>query len=137
MVEEVDCIPLAPTEPEEIKFKKWTKARHLRPLYIKAYVNGKPISKVLIDGGAVLNVMPYNTVKKLGKSRKDLKEMNMTMSNFIRGSTPTIGFLIAEQTVGSRTTNTVFFMVDAKPGYTILLRKEWMHANQCVPSTLH
>ena len=67
MVEEVECAFLVLTEPEEIRFKKWTKARHLRPLYIKAHINGKPISWVLIDGVAVLNVKPYSTVRKLGR----------------------------------------------------------------------
>ena len=34
-------------------------------------------------------------------------------------------------------TNIVFFVVDAKPGYIILLGREWIHANHCVPSTLY
>ena len=76
------------TKLGEIKFKKWTEARHLRPLYIKVHVNGKSISRILTDGGVVLNVMPCSTVNKLGKNHKDLKETNMTMSNFIGGSIP-------------------------------------------------
>ena len=67
----------------------------------------------------MLNVMPYSTVKRLGKSRKDLKENNMTMSNFTRESTPALGFLIAKLIVGFRTTNTMFFIVDAKQGYAV------------------
>ena len=59
------------------------------------------------------------------------------MSNFTRGSTPPLGFLIAELTVESKTTNTVFFVMDAKPRYTILLGKDYIHANQCIPSTLN
>ena len=137
MVEEAGCEALVPAEPEEIKFKKWTKARHLRPLYIKAHVNEKPITRVLIDGGVVFNMMPYSTVEKLGKSHKDLKKTNMTTSNLIEGSTPALGFLIAELIVGSRITNTLFFVVDARPRYTILLGREWIHANQCMLSTLH
>ena len=84
-----------------------------------------------------MNMMSYSTVKKLGKSRKNLKETNMTISNFTGGSTLALGFLITELTMESGITNTVFFMVDAKLGYTILLGGESIHANQCVPSTLH
>ena len=84
-------------------------------------MNGKPISGVLIDGGAVLNMMSYSMVKKLGKSYKDLKDTNMIMSNIIRGSTPALSVLIVELKVGFRTTNTVFLVVDAKLRYTILL----------------
>ena len=77
----------------------------------------------------MLNVMPYSTVRKLGKSHKDLKETNTTMSNFTGGSTLALGFLIAELTVGPKTTNTVFFVVNAKPGYSVFLGREWIHAN--------
>ena len=68
-------------------------------------------------------MMPYSTAKKLGKSCKDLKETNMIMSNFTSESTLALGFLIAELTVGFRTTDAVFFVVDAKLGYIILLGK--------------
>jgi hypothetical protein len=35
--------------------------QHLRPLYIKGYVDGRPMTKMLVDGGAAVNVMPYTT----------------------------------------------------------------------------
>ena len=137
VIEETKCVALVREELEEVRFKKWMKVRYLRPLYIKAHVNGKPINRVLIDGGVMLNIMPYSTFKRLGKSHKDLKETNMTISNFTRASTPALGFLIVELTMGSKMTNIVFFVMDSKPGYTVLLCREWIYANQCVPSTLH
>ena len=100
-------------------------------------MNGKPMSRVLIYRGAVLNVMPFSMVKKLSKGHKDLKETTMTISSFTSKSTLVIGFLIAELIVGSKTINTIFFVVDAKLGYTIFLGRKWIHANQCVPSILY
>ncbi|XP_066168758.1 intracellular protein transport protein USO1-like [Oryza sativa Japonica Group] len=40
--------------PEQAVFEKseGTKNQHLKPLYINDYVNGKPISKMMVDGGA-------------------------------------------------------------------------------------
>ena len=64
-----------------IKFEKPQLARHLKPLYIRAYIDGRPISRVLIDGGAIMNVMSVGILKKLGKSQKDLKETNIKMIN--------------------------------------------------------
>jgi hypothetical protein len=32
---------------------------------------------------------------------------------------------------------TTFFVVDVKGGYNVLLRQDWIHTNECVPSTLH
>jgi hypothetical protein len=56
--------------PEQAIFEKpeGTENRHLKPLYVKGFVNGKPISKMLVDGGAAVNLMPYATFKKLGRS---------------------------------------------------------------------
>ena len=64
MVEEAERATLVRGEPKEIRFKKWIKHGHLRPLYIKAHMNRKPANKVLIDRGAVLSVMPYSMVKR-------------------------------------------------------------------------
>ena len=41
-----------------IKFERPQLARHLKPLYIKAHIDGRPISRVLIDRGAIINGMP-------------------------------------------------------------------------------
>ena len=56
--------------------------RHLKPLYIKALINSKLVSVVFINGGAILNVMPIITLKKLGKNKLDLISTNMKMTNF-------------------------------------------------------
>jgi hypothetical protein len=39
-------------------FDKPSKNRHMRPLYLRGHVNRKPLTKMFIDGGAAVNVMP-------------------------------------------------------------------------------
>jgi hypothetical protein len=39
---------------------------HLKALYMKGHINGKPISRMLVDGGAIVNLMSYSLFKKLG-----------------------------------------------------------------------
>jgi hypothetical protein len=39
--------------------------------------------------------------------------------------------------VGSKTVLTSFFIVSSKSTYTVLLRRDWIHANCCIPSTMH
>jgi hypothetical protein len=51
---------------KKASFNKTARNRHMRPLYLKGYVNGKPLAKMFVDGGAAVNVMPYTTFKKLG-----------------------------------------------------------------------
>ena len=48
-------------------FDKPVKHLHLKALYVKGFVDGKPMSKMLVDGGASINLMPYTTFCKLGK----------------------------------------------------------------------
>jgi hypothetical protein len=36
---------------KQATFDKPAKNRHMRPLYLKGYVNGKPLNKMFIDGG--------------------------------------------------------------------------------------
>jgi hypothetical protein len=40
----------------------------LKALYMKGHINGKPISRMLVDGGAIVNLMSYSLFKKLGGS---------------------------------------------------------------------
>ena len=48
-------------------FDKPVKHQHLKALYMKGFVDGKPMNKMLVDGGASVNLMPYTTFRKLGK----------------------------------------------------------------------
>jgi len=63
-------------------FDKPVKHRHLKALYVKCFVDGKPMSKMLVDGGASINLMPYTTFHKLGKGPRDLIETNMMLKDF-------------------------------------------------------
>jgi hypothetical protein len=67
--------------PKEAIFQK-PKAteNHLKALYMKGHINGKPISRMLVDGGAIVNLMLYSLFKKLGGSDDELIKTNMTVS---------------------------------------------------------
>ena len=39
--------------------------RHIRPLYVRAYFNGKLVSKVLVDNGSTANMMPLRMLTAL------------------------------------------------------------------------
>lgn len=53
--------------------------QHLKPLYIRAKVNGVGINKVFIDCGACVNVMPLTLLKKIGRFTVDLACNNMVL----------------------------------------------------------
>jgi hypothetical protein len=39
---------------------------HVKPLFVKGYLQGWLVHKIMIDGGAGVNVMPLATFKKMG-----------------------------------------------------------------------
>jgi len=72
-------------------FDKPVKHRHLKALYMKGFVDGKPMSKMLVDGGASINLMPYTTFRKLGKGPGDLIDTNMMLKDFGGNASKTRG----------------------------------------------
>jgi hypothetical protein len=109
----------------------------MKPLFITSHVEGRPVRHVMVDGGAGINVMPISTFEKLGFSERELMKTNTRLSASIDEVTEAKGVVSMELTVGSKTTPTTFFIVDAKGKYNLLLGRDWIHANGCVPSTLH
>jgi hypothetical protein len=67
---------------KQATFDKPAKNRHMRSLYLKGYVNGKPLTKMFVDGGAAVNVMPYTTFRKLGMGPGDLMPSSIILNDF-------------------------------------------------------
>jgi len=55
---------------------------HLKPLLIQAKVDEVSVNKVLVDGGAAVNLIPRSLLKRIGKTDKDLKPHNVILSNY-------------------------------------------------------
>jgi hypothetical protein len=47
------------------------------------------------------------------------------------------GVISMELTVGSKTLTTTFFVAETQGNFSLILGRDWIHANQCVSSTLH
>jgi hypothetical protein len=111
---------------------------HLKPLHMKGHINGTLVHDMLVDNGAIVNVMPYLIYKKLGGTDEELVRTNMTITS-VGGGAPILARGIAnmEFTIGSKTLATAFFVVDVQGSYSLMLRRDWIHANCCVPSSLH
>jgi hypothetical protein len=111
---------------------------HLKALYMKGHVNGKHIACMLVDGGAIVNLMSYSLFEKLGGSDDELIKTNMTVSG-VRGGEPmgAKGVISMELTVGSKTLAMAFFVTETQGNFSLIFGCDWIHANQWVPSTLH
>jgi hypothetical protein len=138
VLSEEDVAHLAFGPKEAIFQKPKVTENHLKALYMKGHINGKPISRMLVDGGAIVNLMPYSLFKKLGSLDDELIKTNMAVSS-VGGGEPmgAKGVISMELTVGSKTLATAFFVAETQGNFSLILGHDWIHANQCVPSTLH
>ena len=48
-----------------------------------------------------------------------------------------VGALCVDLTIGSKTLPTTFFVINGKGSYSLLLGRNWIHANCCILSTMH
>ena len=113
------------------------KYRHLKPLYLKGYINGKPVNRMMVDTGAAVNMLPYTVCRKICRTEEDLIKTNMVLNDFKGNPTPAKGVLNVDLTIGHKTVSTSFFVVDSDGHYSALLGRDWIHANCCVLSTMH
>ena len=56
--------------PQPIIFEmpKEKSYKHLMGLYLKGFINGKPINRMLVDTGATVNLMPYSVLLRATES---------------------------------------------------------------------
>jgi hypothetical protein len=68
--------------PKKAMFEKPEESsQHLKSLYIQGHIDGKPISKMLVDGGATINLMSYSVFKKLGREDDELVKNNLMLND--------------------------------------------------------
>ena len=125
-------------KPQKVILEKpsMVMTRHIKPLYIIAHLNGRPVSKVLIDNGSTVNVMPLRMQRALRMSINDLIETEVVVSAFTEEISK-YGILPIDNTIGSKTALSAYFVTDSTTNYNILLGRDWIHANWCVLPSLH
>jgi len=60
------------------------------------------------------------------------------MLKYFKGNvSPAKGAVCVELTIGIKTLPTTFFVINGKGTYNLLFGRDWIHANCCIPSTMH
>ena len=124
--------------PQSAIFQKLADhVNHLKPLHVKGYINGKLVNNMLVDNGAMVNLMPYSLYKKPGGYDEELIKNKRTVKGAGGNSISAKGFALMKLTIRSKTLATAFFVAEVQGNYSLILGREWIHGNQCVPSSLH
>jgi hypothetical protein len=126
-------------EEQQVVFEKPHEGmkNHLKPLFIRAKINNVGVNKVLIDGGATVNLMPHSLLRKIGKFDTDLHTHNIVLSNYEGKTGHLMSVIQVDVFVGSTVRPTLFLVVPSMANFNLLLGREWIHGVGDVPSTHH
>ncbi|GAA0173819.1 hypothetical protein LIER_27355 [Lithospermum erythrorhizon] len=96
---------------------------HNNPLYVSGYVNESRISRMLVDGGSAVNILPLQTLKLLGISTEDLQQSHIIIQGFNQGGERTLGKVSLDLVIRKLETTSWFHVIDANDTYNILLER--------------
>jgi hypothetical protein len=68
----------------------------------RCHINGKPVSRMLIDGGAAINLMSYSIFKKLRREDGELVKTNLTLNGVGGNPMEARGVISMKLTIGSK-----------------------------------
>nr|KYP72167.1 hypothetical protein KK1_004751 [Cajanus cajan] len=110
---------------------------HLKPLLLTLMIEGQEVNKVLVDGGATVNILPKTMLKRFGKSLADLKPHNIMILDYAGKFSHLEGMILLDVQIGSVKRTTMFIVTPSKANFNVLLSREWIHGVGVVPSTVH
>ncbi|GLJ33105.1 hypothetical protein SUGI_0666270 [Cryptomeria japonica] len=111
---------------------------HNAPLHVEAFIHKHRIKRVLIDGGAGLNICTLSTIKQLGYSDKAVNSTNkITIKAYDDEERSSKGTVTLPLKVGPVIKDVVCQVLNLDLTYNILLGHPWIHEMRAVPSTYH
>ncbi|XP_058726011.1 uncharacterized protein LOC131597324 [Vicia villosa] len=110
---------------------------HNRALHISVECKGTMLSRVLMDNGSSLNVLPKSSLMRLDYSGVDIRPSELTVRAFDGSKRSVFGEVDLPIMIGPQLFTITFFVMDIHPSYSCLLGRPWIHAAGAVTSTLH
>ncbi|CAN6444993.1 unnamed protein product [Victoria cruziana] len=112
---------------------------HTSALHLQVICMQFSIAKVLVDGGASVNVCPLRTIQELGIRRERFEPTAIDISGFDGHSQTPLGKVTLPVSVvhEDRDHLVEFHIIDVDTSYNMLLGRPWIHSQNTVASTLH
>ncbi|XP_058741109.1 uncharacterized protein LOC131613457 [Vicia villosa] len=110
---------------------------HNKALHISIQCGKAHLSRVLIDTGSSLNVMPKATLDKIALEGLVVRPSRLVAKDFDGSQSTMFGEVDLLVLVGPHTFCINFHAMEREPAYTCLLGRPWIHAAGEVTSILH
>lgn len=98
---------------------------------------GTVLSRVLVDTGSSLNVIPKSSFAKLNVEGLVMKPRELIVREFYGTRRTVIGEVNFPMKIGLHIFPITFFIMDIYPAYSCLLKRPWIHSAGAVTSMLH
>ncbi|KAL6184540.1 hypothetical protein ACLB2K_045941 [Fragaria x ananassa] len=120
-------------------FSKHTMAMSMlfRPLYVTARLNGQNVNKIMVAQGTAENIITLRTMTLLGIQKTSIMNTTMKVKDFAGSTTKTLGIIFLKVQLGPAEAVHSFFVVECTGPYNVILGRDWIHQNSCIPSSLH
>ncbi|XP_058726220.1 uncharacterized protein LOC131597546 [Vicia villosa] len=110
---------------------------HNKALHISIECKGTTLSRVLVDTGSSLNVIPKSVLMRIDYAGVELRPSKLVVRAFDGSRRSVFGEDDLLIQVGPRIFTTTFYVMDIQPAYYCLLGRPWIHKAGAVTSTLH
>jgi len=110
---------------------------HDRPLYFTGYIGSTIITRIQVDQGSALSIMPRRILSFLGIPQYRLSATNTVIAGFNAHSSTPVGKIRLRCQIGDLKTEVTCYVINDDPSYNMLLGRPWLHRNGLIPSSLH
>ena len=113
------------------------KGRHNRPLYYTRYIGSSEVSRIQVDLGSALSIMPRWVMQHVEIPTHRLSATQTNIYGFDANSMCPMGKIKLRCQIGDLKSEVTCYIIDADMSYNLLLGRPWIHFNSIIPSTLH
>ncbi|XP_063941247.1 uncharacterized protein LOC135149448 [Daucus carota subsp. sativus] len=114
---------------------------HDDPLVITPVIGNSSVKRVLVDGGASVDILFHDAYEKMGYSDSQLTPSDMPIYGFNNVETKIEGMIQLPVTMGTEPRQATcmlnFLVVKASSTYNAILGRTGIHAFKAIPSTYH
>ena len=113
------------------------KGKHDRPLYFTGYIGSSEVSRIQMDPGSALSIMPRRVMQHLEILTHGLSSAQTTIYDFNANGTHPMGKIKLKCQISDLRSKVTCYVIDTDTSYNLLLGRPWIHRNSIIPSTLH
>jgi len=113
------------------------KGKYNRPLYFTRYIGSSEMSRIQVDPGSALSIMPRRVLQNLGIPIHRLSATQTTIYGFNANGTRPMGKIKLKCQIRNLRSEVTCYVIDVNTSYNLLLGRPWIHRNSIIPSTLH